>query len=585
MFGLMGVARRSGQPGGASPQIPSGAIGVWYADQYVASPRKHIPNEITKATVTPSANLLSAPRRLFNNSVLWSKASVTCADDAATAPDGSSEASTCSGTGNWLLKSMFTNSVPAGTYTVAINAKRNTGADQSFCFSKDNTSTRSSVMVATSAWQRFSYTFTLASPVAANLIVLCSIDGSTAANLQICDFELYSGSSDLGPQTYGGHLYLGETHYDTKPTATGGELNLSTGGWGLIQWASTLTVGSMTAIALVSKVAAGSIYQAYLSKVSAYASFSMMTDESNTSPTSYITSYVTHDSAGLWRLLNKGYHAISHRYNGVSRDMGLDDMPTFFSVAGTVATFTLRDMFSGLVTSLSSGLKVHAIALYDYALTDAELKTAYAALAARAVTAGLTVTPQARVLITEGDSITAAALAYPYVYGANASPTLLGNNVAVSSAVIGNVGTPNSLYGRAAAVDAKLPTNRTGRRFILSVMIGRNDLLVLGTATYLTNLAAYLDDRRAAGWTVLLNAVLPSTAVGYNTARNTVNATMAGWVGTHCDYWNDWAGSTMDADADASDAAKYGDGTHPTTAGQILLEGVFRTVVDAIPAG
>ena len=221
---------------GTSASLPAGALGVWYASNYTASPRPYIPNEITKATNTPSANLLAGPRRVFANTGVWqTSGTVTITDDAATAPDASNEASTATCSGNWSIKTASIVNLPAGTWTVACNVKRNTVSDQSFCFTGDNTATRSPVKTATSSWQRFSYTFTTASSLGINRVSLCSIDGVTAANLQICDLELYSGSSDLGPQTLAGHMYLGSSAYDATPTYAAGELNLSTGGYGMVQ--------------------------------------------------------------------------------------------------------------------------------------------------------------------------------------------------------------------------------------------------------------------------------------------------------------------------------------------------------------
>jgi hypothetical protein len=59
------------------------------------------------------------------------------------------------------------------------------------------------------------------------------------------------------------------------------------------------------------------------------------------------------------------------------------------------------------------------------------------------------------------------------------------------------------LNNRAATLDSVIPPNKNGRKFILSVLIGHNDLVGgESTATFLTNLASYLDARRAWRWWV-----------------------------------------------------------------------------------
>jgi len=139
-------------------------------------------------------NLISASRRLFSNNQCWAKTNAVCVDDAAIAPDESNDASTLVGTGVWTLNipAPAAASLPAGTYTFAVWAKRNTGTDQVFRFSTNyGSAPLSSVMTATSTWQRFTYTFTLADPTVMPALRFCASD-STDANLQICDLDLFA---------------------------------------------------------------------------------------------------------------------------------------------------------------------------------------------------------------------------------------------------------------------------------------------------------------------------------------------------------------------------------------------------------
>ena len=518
-----------------------------------------------------SANLFNGSRRLFTNSAFWTSIGASISDSGVTDWDGTTDASTATFTGNWTLSPTDVNlyRLPSGTYTIAVYAKSNTGANQQFSFTKDNTVTRSNVQTATSAWQRFSYTFT-GSPTL-NQVGMCSTDGSTGAMLQFSDLELYAGSTDLGPQPYVGHMYLGQSAFDTRPSYSSGAIDLSTGGWGTIQFGSATTIKNVTVIALASKVSAGSSYQGYLSKIQNYNDFSAVTQVNAVATDFKLTQYPTKN---LWNLTGQGWHAFGGRYDGTNLDTWLDDM-MMFRKAVSLGSVSLRDYYVGLVngTSLPTGYKIASIAIWPRALSDSEYRSAYAMLVQRASVSGITATPAARIYVAEGDSITAAPttpLSYAYRFGPNANPTVIGEDIAVSGSALAD------MNARAANLDAIIPPNRSGRKFILSVLIGANGIDTPGLATY-------LDARRAAGWKVVLCTILPRTADGFNALRDAANTTMRGWVGVHADAIADFAADpTMGPDAAAANTALYSDGTHPTDAGQTILESIIRPVINAL---
>lgn len=182
-----------------------------------------------------------------------------------------------------------------------------------------------------------------------------------------------------------------------------------------------------------------------------------------------------------------------------------------------------------------------------------------------------------RGLLAEGDSITAVLGSYVDKFRPNASPA---TNILNASTVGAGISTMDA---RGGVIDTYLPQDRGSNKYLLSVLIGANDLLLLGAATWCTNLAAYLDKRRAAGWYVVLCNVLPRTAPGFAAERATANATIAGWVGTHCDAICDFAADpTMGPDAAAANTSLYSDGTHPTDSGHATLELVYRAKINSI---
>jgi hypothetical protein len=562
------------------PSLPSGAIGVWYADTYSSSSGT-IPNSASGVSTTPY-NLFRASRRLFNNVTFWSGAGTTIVDNAAVGPDGSNDASTLVGTGAWYQNYRYGGSdvITSGTYTAAIWAKSNTGSNQQFSFSATNTATVSSPQTATSTWQRFTYTFNVPSSVSTVSISICSINGATGANLQICDFHLFSGSVDLVP-TAGppsGHLYLGGSMFNL-PNYSSGAVDLSTGASnaaGLIQLptpASPFT--SITTLMFTSQIAAGSGYQALLSDIGSYTSFTAAMDISK-SVSGLAASTV--GSAGFFSRLNQGYHMYAHRTNSVTEEVFLDNIKIY---SGPLSfSSQAKDLAVGYVNdrSLYCGDKFSSIVMYNRALSDSEISHAYSVLKARAATSGITAA-NARIYCAEGDSVTGGfSYCYPFLYLPNASPKIFGRVSAVSGSTISDAN------GRAAYVDSIIPANKAGRKFILSVLLGANDGPGADPTTWAASMATYLDARRAAGWIVLLCTVLPKTASGMDTWRATVNGIFRSWTaGQHWDHLVDFAADpVMGPDAAASDTTLYADGTHPTSAGQSNLEAIIRPILNSI---
>jgi lysophospholipase L1-like esterase len=273
--------------------------------------------------------------------------------------------------------------------------------------------------------------------------------------------------------------------------------------------------------------------------------------------------------------LNKGYHLITHTGSATERALWLDKSRMFRNTSG-MGSVSIRDLFVGVVSSLSltSGLKVQAIALYDRTLTDEEIATAYDVIAARATVAPTTTT---RVTAWEGDSITAASGSQAYLYGATAADSQIGAVWALNGATLADLVTRGPELDKAVA--------DTASKCVLNVLIGANDLKSYGTgaAGYITDLAAYCDDRRTAGWEVVVGTILPQTDATHNTRRATVNAAIATWVGVHCDAIADFAANTtIGEDADASNVTYYSDGLHPTAAGYAIMEPISTAANDSL---
>lgn len=149
-----------------------------------------------------------------------------------------------------------------------------------------------------------------------------------------------------------------------------------------------------------------------------------------------------------------------------------------------------------------------------------------------------------------------------------------------------------NLVAKAQGLAAVIPRTRDTRKFIISVLIGANDLGgyagatdAIAAADYTTALFAFYDNLRAMGFKVVACTILPiSGGTAHNTRRAIVNANIVASVGTHCDAVADFAANaTMGGDASFTNfPADWTDGTHPNAAGHVILETIYRTAVNSL---
>lgn len=573
---------------------------MWLADNYVATPRKYIPNLATSQAVSPS--LINFPSRLFNNASFWTKNTTTVTDANATDRNGvANKASTIVGTGNWGLSqpSGIQPTYTAGDYTIAFDYKRSGGSDQQFKCRWD--SSGGTTFTATSSWQRGTHTGTLTA--ATHLVFFLSFDGATGASIQLCNVHVFAGTSDLLPngETLGGHLYLGKHFSDTKPTYSGGlvdyDFGASNTGWGSIQFDAAQSFTNFTVIQLVSKTGAGTNFHALLSNAQDFNQFTPYLDTAGRPLITYAGSARGTKGSGLWSRIGMGHHAFIHTYDGTTLKIYKDNIPAVAPLALSAGPISLSDIWSGVVgaTSNYGGYKWSAMAIWPRALSDAERLSAYQVLSTRAALTGNTITtPPTRWYVGEGDSIsgynsTVGANTYTYLYGASAATTTEGTVFAENNAKLGsNAG--NSLNERATVLDTFLVP---GANNILSVLIGANDLYNYsgGGAQYATDVATYCDARRTAGWKVAIGTVLPRSDTGitapqiavHNTQRAIFNTAVRTWVGVHANVVMDFAAdATMGPDAASDSTTYYFDKLHPKQAGQDILAGIAKTALDSL---
>jgi hypothetical protein len=567
-----------GGAAGSLLAMPSGAIGIWYMDQYQSSPRKAVPNSLSVQPV--SQNILTAPERFFSNNntpQYWSASGDTVTDRAATCSDGTTSAATSVASANtWSLLSTSV-TLPAGTFTVAADVKRNTGSDQTFTLY--NNGTKSTNQTATSSWQRFAFSHASGSGAAQFGL---SNDGSTSANLQVCDIQVFAGASDLGAETLSGHLYLGTGNYDDLPTIGTGNLDFTSAGSSLLQFATPTAYSAFTSLAVISIPSASPASDGRVSVANNTGSgnaFQSWTFLNSKLEFRYNTTDVTFQNANIWQpQLTSGYFAFVQITDGTKATVSVNDAAEFASNATALGSQTLSDFQVG---DLLTG-KISALAMWPRALSDVEIRQAYNYLLSRLTSAPLS-GGTTRYLTALGDSITVNA---DYIMPAvtHFSPVLFMSDRGVAGYKL--VDLENNLSTYLAVVPSPIPA---GEKYVFSILIGANDQASYGgsASTFATHLATLCDNIRATGAKVVLITILPqANTAGFNTWRNAANTIIRGWApGLHYDALDDFGdtGTVMGEDNSQNDhPTDWADGIHPNAAGGALLAPEYYPGVNSI---
>ncbi len=561
-------------------ELPAAAVGVWYSDEWSATPL-YVPNSISEE-VAPN-NLLSAPRRLFADGAFYVASDCTVVDAAALAPDASNDASTVVwGSIDGFIILAGLGALPANTYTLACWVKSTSGSPVQIRMGVNGSM---ATKTATTSWARITTTFTQASLGAANLILVRALDTATPASLAIIDAALFVGTEDLGSDVLAGHMRLGITAFDSGPSYSSGSLDLSAGR-SLVQFAEEIDLSNFTAIAVTYKTGVSAIVNGFLSKAQDYTEFTPTCDANGSAFFQFGGANPITTSRGLWSFASGGgWHAKTVRYGGGEASMWLDDIKAL-KAASSGLSAAAADFFTGSIVNQQGKHAFNSMALWDRTLTDEEVRTAVAVLTARAALSSLTIFTE-RFLCAIGDSITfgsgASNGSYAYLFGPHSSPVCYGAGLGVPGSTLAD------LISRAAETDALIPPEKNGRIFILVVLIGTNNLPGYpgGNAQFAEDVGDFILDRKTERWDeVLLCTIPPSTAVGFNPARNTVNAIWNGdgWAAAHgvsaiVDFAAD---ATIGTDAAASDPSLYPDGTHPSNTAQAAMELVFRAVMNAL---
>lgn len=588
---------------GAGPSSPAVAvlpqtaslIGEWYGNDFDAT-RVAIPNRRSEEPL--AANLLTTLRGMFASTRYFAATNTTVTDDNATGPNGEAHASTVVwGSADAVLQLSDIGNLAAGTYTFSLDIKTTDAATVDVRMTGGATTETKTV---NGTWTTYSVTFTLGSPAEPTLI-LRSKDTSTPANLAIDNWRLHPGSSDLGVDVLGGHLYFGRSQYNTArhPTSVSNGVIVQNAAnrYGFLQFEEDVELTDWTAMVICRRAASNAGTAEYaLNNAKSAAVWALPYCEGDGGPTfiyggSSVTSINNYGRKGFWNTTGD-WQVITNRYSGSEASIWSEDVKSgFVTTAGRTAT--IRNL---LLNHIGTGggsnyakMDVYAIVMWNAALSDADIVQAYEYFYDLAAQDGIDLSPFPVITIAEGDSITEGTGAtqqqgsYPRRANANLDPRTSGRIAAVSGSTFAGV------LSRKTDNLTVFPANKRGRTYRYTLLIGRNDhaaLIAGGEADYADDIADHMADMLASGFDeVVLCTMLPSTLTNWNTARNNFNAiiTADGWASsrgiTICDFAAD---ATMGPDAAASDTGLYPDGTHPNDTGYNALELVYRATMNAL---
>ena len=146
----------------------------------------------------------------------------------------------------------------------------------------------------------------------------------------------------------------------------------------------------------------------------------------------------------------------------------------------------------------------------------------------------------------------------------------------------------NSLYSRLESDNLLLHARQPGEIFIITILIGRNDLVTYGNvADYLSNIGDYINALKRAGWDrVVLGTLLPSSWAPFRALRTDWNTAVLSdcWASLHhVDAIASFGEMPeMGSDEAAASTKFYADGTHPNNNGYEAMAVVFARAINSL---
>jgi len=533
-------------------------------------------------TTVPDTNIWYAPETITSKYTTTQGAGVTVTG-GQTGVNGQPTATrvTCTATGatKWAQTTNFT--LPAGTYTIKVQAKSFDGSAYTFRFRDVTHSVDSSDNTVSASWQPFSYTFTIAT--ACNAFAFCQIGSALAASDILVDqIQIVPGSS---APTYNGT----GLHARLIPTGT---QSWVARGISIPSTSSTLAVALKNASTSVQNF---TLYGAFKIASQGNSSFNWLLAADDITTNVYLKATLSSSGSvaqmysnnrslttrlqtpvdGQWHVL--AVQSNDSGNNGVFKIYLDGILIETFKNPNAAFTNSAIDLFS-----LSNGSpaintvgEVGCLGWYEASHTDGQIRAISAGMKGIVAPRGATFASWSNGgVLWEGDSLNATptvsacfpGLTFPNLPANTISPVLAQSGSSIAGATY-----TNGLTLRAA--DAILSLNAMQGKKVLHVKCGTNDMTLVSAAQFIINYRAYFATILAGcpAARILFDTVMyRGDRVDLNPWCDTVNAQIRADKGT---YFYDSPDTAADANLNYSvgTAANFlGDKIHWSSAGQAL---------------
>ena len=478
----------------------------------------------------------------------------------------------------------------AGTYTISLYVKSNTGAPQSFRFvvGGPGLGFPTSPDITVTDWELATFTFSLlavgdlsalrlitnAAGESADLLFFrrpMLVAGVVAATYEANDYKMVLGNA------YGASVVPAWNNYGVN--CQGNKFYLSS-------YSDTpKTLAAFTAYFVVRKT--GVEYLANWGAICEDTAFSgqiplfyLLTREKALEGKFSTKTFRCDNEISVY---DGNFHVVGFKYDGTYLYVFTDGV-VYRSTAAADLTVTLKALYLSvhIAATYWPGDFSYA-AFYRIAHSQQDIITMTeqigTAMSARSITTGIK-----PALCSEGDSITAKISAPGGGYVTLAY--LDGYSTAVNQTNISTGGSHiTTLETRAGVTDAFFSA-RENYNNILTILIGANDLNLLGLTEWWSQLTSYMQDRKTAmsNLKIVVCTLTPQQNAAYNVNRAAANTLIRNSVGgglihSVCDFAAD---PVMGPDAAAYDVSLYADGLHPTLLGQQTLMPTYKAAIEAL---
>lgn len=583
--------------GEGSIPLPSGAIGVWYMDQFLSRSNRVGVVRNAASAVPAYQTMLPVSRRLYANVWgMWAKTGgvSTVSDNDALAFDGTNTASTFTVTGgaSWgVYASLLGTGPSAGTYTIGCNVRLVSG-DGRFKIGQPFGSQWSSEFTATSSWQRFSFTFSWNGVPFPGFGIGTNNASVGTGVFEISSIEMFPGSSDLGPESFGDAHMCTYSSSTSNVTFSNGLVSFQDAvGFGYIDFLNQYSTSTVTAVAVTKPLSGfnprANPYHTWLSGFEDDSLF-IGNDVPNKPGIGLGPAGAGGNTFGgevqlmpyFFECEGAPLAAFAHRWDGVAVESWVNGAKVLTKPFSFPDNPGYSRLYAATLAHTGSHPNFNAyssIALWSRALSDNEVLTAMDSLKQRALR--FNPVPATRWCFVLGDQI--AARKFPYLSAMNVTDKVRGANYGATAATVTSIDTTVSRI-----LSIKSETDPL-EKMICIVNVGRNNLGSNNATATAASLATRCDTLRAAGIQVVVCTLIDSTVASqaqFDSDRAAFNSIVSGWVGSHADAIANLAGvSGMGANGDRLNATNFTSGITPTDVGDALLEPTLTAVLNALP--